>query len=202
MNVVAWIAIGFLLVAVAYLYLVVAGLLTTIRDLRSESDSLTAARPVALGLHEGAPVPAFQGRTPAGAAFSDRDVAGHRFLLLFAHPGCAPCDELVPELLDWAMDTTTLSLLIVTRRAEGEARPEWLGRLSSARAMAGTTVVFEEQDRISRQFGVMLRPYAFVIGESSQVMAHGPVATMLEVMALLDRGESVEVRTIDHSVIE
>src|SRR5438128_1954777 len=95
-----WTAIAVLAVALVLLALVVAGAIHTLDRLSSELAAIDAAPDSSeqLGPLTGAPAPPFSATRRDGSELSSDQLLGGTHALLFAHPGCRPCEEVVAEI--------------------------------------------------------------------------------------------------------
>ncbi len=99
-----------------------------LRRMRRQMQESSAVRTPAHGLPIGAPAPAFEANDTDGSGRHTLDkalAAGRPVLLLFLHPGCAPCAEIAAELPQWRqrLDNTVTTLIIGTDDPSSNA--EW-----------------------------------------------------------------------------
>lgn len=173
MSPVAWVAFGTLSAAVAVLFVLLIGMTRLLEDIQRRI-------PAAPELGVGALAPAFRGAAIGGGTFDSRELNGAAHLIVFSHPGCLPCDELVPRIVDEATLGGLPPTVVVSRGIAGE-QPETL----RAAALRGRLhVVLERDDEISELFGVTGRPYAFGVDSSGRVTGRGVVNSAAELSAL------------------
>lgn len=140
------------------------------RRLRSTDDRVAAA-PRQIG----ALAPHFSLPSTAGRVVSLQDLLANdrACILTFVHPGCGPCQLLLPELARWH-DTIAerLALTVVTLSEATEAE-------KLAREHALTDVLIDEQSTVSHAYGATATPSAILVASDGTVrstLAAGPVA--------------------------
>lgn len=179
MTQVAWAVAAVGLVAAGLLGLILAGAMREIGRLRAAPgaanpdgmarDGRTASgRTVAAGLAPGGPAPAFHASAADGRPFSSADMAGRSYVLLFAHPGCGPCERIVPEAMSMAESEDIPPLVVVSRGGPDAQPPAWQGV-----GHGHATLVLENGDSVSSLFDTAITPHAFVVDESGRIAAQG-----------------------------
>jgi peroxiredoxin/uncharacterized membrane protein YphA (DoxX/SURF4 family) len=140
------------------------------RRLRSTDDRVAAA-PRQIG----ALAPHFSLPSTAGRVVSLQDllINDRACILTFVHPGCGPCQLLLPELARWH-DTIAerLALTVVTLSEATEAK-------KLAREHALTDVLIDERSTVSHAYGATATPSAILVASDGTVrstLAAGPVA--------------------------
>ena len=191
MSAAAWVAACVLLVVVIWLGLALIGAVREIAELRDRVDALeaSAAAPVQLGggLAVGTLVPSWSIVTPGGGVASSSTFEGRRHLLVFADATCRACDDVVPELVA-AAGRGTVPPLAVIGRGDAETTPEpW--RAADVRVRIGS----ERGDEVSDASGVDVSPFVFVVDEGGSVVARGGVATLDDVLRLVQDAEGVRI---------
>ena len=188
MNVALWLAIIVLGGAVVYLLLVVGALVRSVADIRARADATTGLPQLHAGVPVGTSLRELAGTTASGVPFSEAQMLGSTWFLLFAHPGCAPCEDLVPALSDPALTSLPATVIVAPDHSRGSAA-DWMARFPSAAAGPDVTLVFEDGS-MSSQLNVDITPYAFVIDERGEVRAHAAVSSIEHVFDLLHRGRA------------
>jgi thiol-disulfide isomerase/thioredoxin len=164
-----WIVASLALAGVLALGVVLAETLRQIDRLRAEVSHRATSAPggVPSGLPAGAPAPAFRFDTAHGR-LSSTSFAGRRHVILFASPGCAPCERVVPTAARLA-DAGRIPDLIVVSRGEPGCQPAaWTGRRPGA-----VTLGTERGDAVSSLFDTAITPHAFVVGADGHIVAQG-----------------------------
>ncbi len=185
MGVVVPVLLGAMAAALAWLGLVLVGTVRQVEDLELRLAVLGMAMPGRVGrtgLPVGATAPGFEAPTLDGATFSSGTWRGREHLVLFAHPGCAPCETVVPEVLRSAGRGILPPSIVVS---EGPAHPSTWDGVSGAEGRA--VVVLQERSAIARRFETFITPHLFVVGPSGRVLAQGVAGTLEEARALVRR---------------
>ncbi len=145
------------------------------RRLRS-TDDRAAAAPRQIG----ALAPHFSLPSAAGRVVSLQDLLAddRACVLTFVHPGCGPCQPLLPELARWH-DTINerVALTLVTA-------VEVMGAEKSAREHARTNVLIDEQLTVSRAYGVTATPSAVLVASDGTVRS-APVSGRVAIESLI-----------------
>jgi thiol-disulfide isomerase/thioredoxin len=134
-------------------------------------------RPALPVLPPGSQVPGFTVTTVSGATRSLDDLAGSRSLLGFFSPGCPPCQDAVPEFIDFARTIPggTSQVLAVVSGPEGTAAEGFARELRDA----ASVVVEPRQGPAAAAFQVSGYPRFFVLDESGRIEASGPSMPLL-----------------------
>jgi hypothetical protein len=144
------------------------------------------------GLAVGSRAPGFELPDVDGVAVSLRTLLAGRVpvVLVFADPGCGPCNALLPELRRW-QDPGRLTLVVVSRGSAAENAVK--------RDRAGLARVLVQRDReVAGMFGAAMTPSAVIVAGdgtvASELVAGAPAIHDL-LGGLADHG--VVVRTPD-----
>lgn len=179
--------LGVLVVAVVCLCFVLVGLVRQVDDLDRRLAQVGMAMPGKvgrLGLRVGSPAPEVQGRTLGGGRFVARDWAAAEHLVLFAHPGCPPCEELVPDIVERVGQGALPPTIIISEgRVEDHPSP-WS---AAADPNAHIALVLQEGSAMARRFETFVTPHLFVIDDQGRVAGQGIASTLDEVQALFKR---------------
>jgi hypothetical protein len=190
-----FISVSALALVVVFLSLVLAGVVRSLGHLREDMEAgrMRNALPRA-----GDPVPVFSATTDRDDRFVSTDVAGEEVLTLFVHPGCAPCEELVPLVIRLSLEREMPRVLLVTVQGSSAWREQ-------AGEGSRITIIREEHEAVSSLFGVSLRPFAVLIDKSHRLAARGAVSTLSDVYRLMatmpDRQEQPEYRSLSKEVM-
>ena len=181
MNTVLWITVVALGVAVVFLVLALAGATRTVASLRR---ALDRSAPKALtfpssGLPVGSVAPPIEGPGLGGTTVSAATMSGRRYLVVFADPGCAACETLIPPLLA-GVDHTPVVLV-------GRSEAGWLD------AWHGPVVVFDPDERIADAYGVGFTPHVFVVDEGGSIAAQGPADSIQMVQGMLRQAADIRI---------
>lgn len=134
---------------------------------RRQADPVPA-RAMRDGVPVGTAAPAFRLPRLDGGEVSLDELRGQRVLLIFSDPACPPCGELLPKLEAAHRRAPDRQVLIVSRG----------GALANRTLVAehGLTIPIALQERweISRAYGMLATPIAFLIDEAGTIAA--PVA--------------------------
>jgi thiol-disulfide isomerase/thioredoxin len=137
-----------------------------------------------IGLRPGSLAPEIIGRTLEGDRFASSDWLGSEHLVLFAHPGCPPCESLVPDLIE-SVRAGALPPTVVVSEGPSEGHPEaWREPNVTGGSLA---VVAQDHSAIARRFETFVTPHLFVVGPGGQIMAQGLANSVDEVRTLLKR---------------
>jgi hypothetical protein len=176
MTAVLWIAIAVLSSAVIFLFLALTGATRTVASLKRSLDGNGADDVVRLrsGLAVGSEAPAIQSVSAT--------TSGRRHLMVFADPGCAACETLIPALLTKPNHTP---VVLVGRSGTG-----WPERW---RPGPGDVVVFDPDERIANAYSVGFTPHVFVVDEGGSIAAQGPADSVEMVERLLREAAGVQI---------
>lgn len=139
-------------------------------------------------LNPGSAAPLFQGITLAGAALDLRALLqdGRDLLLVFISADCAPCKDLLSDLLFWRNTHQPADKLVLVSSGSREAN---LGKLGG---LIGNDALLQTGHEINDLFGVIATPSALRIGRDGRIAA--PLAVGQErIMALLVAGAPASV---------
>ena len=196
MTLALWIVSVAALVGVVVVGFVLAGTLREVEEIRRRLDTgagVAGPPRVRAGLPPGARVPSFETTALDGASF--RFAAnGTRRLVVFAHPGCAPCEGLVPSLVRAAESGEVPPTVVVARGRRDEIPSTWRSKKGKR-----FRVVLENGDDVSASFDTAITPHVFVVGDDL-VEAQGPAGSVDQVHRLLraaDRWSSEGVSLVD-----
>jgi len=175
---------GVLTVAVGFLGLLVLALIRQVDDLDGRMTLVSMAIPGRVGrtgLRVGSPEPFFQGHTLGGGSFASSEWSGREHLVLFAHPGCPPCETLFPEVVR-ELRTGALPPTVVISEGPPEDHPdEW----KEAAEGNDPVVLLQRNSSIARRYETFVTPHIFVIDPVGRVAAQGIASTAEEARAIL-----------------
>lgn len=171
------------LAAVLALGVVVAAMLRSLTRLRTEVAAVRAQSldPLDGGLPVGAPAPPIEAVALDGSRYTGERWRGALRLVAFAHPGCPPCENLVPELIDGCEDGTLPPAIVVSRGPAEEQPARW--RTETGR----TDLVTEHGDDVARRFDSFVTPHVFVLTARDRIGARGVATTVEDVRQLVAR---------------
>ena len=117
------------------------------------------------GLKPGKRAPLFRLPDLQGRMVSLEEYRGRRILLVFTRPQCAPCDELAPHLarLHQEHEKNGLALIVVARGDADE------NRRKAEQHGLHFPVVLQEKRKLSKEYGILATPAAFLIGEDGVI---------------------------------
>jgi hypothetical protein len=183
MTIAIWIAIALLAIAVGFLALVLAGAIHTLDRLSAELAAIEASADSAeqLGPVTGSPVPLFSATRRDGSELSSDQLLGTTHALLFAHPGCRPCEDVVSEIAEG--QPFDAPLVLIARDLPERLPKTWdsLARFGAQRV----ELVEEPGEEISALFNATVTPYAVVVGPEGRVWAHGVVSHLKDIEGLV-----------------
>lgn len=162
------------LLTLGWLALVVIGVVREVDRLRRRLDLLEKALPGRVnrtGLPVGTVVPDFEGQALDGETVSSEDYRGEQHLVLFAHPGCTPCEQLVPILISRFVQGDVPPAIVVTQGDVTVHPNSWRQNGSSG----GLRVLMQDRHSIAKKFGTFITPHLFVINPDGRVGAQGIV---------------------------
>jgi hypothetical protein len=171
------------LAAVLALAVVVAATLRSLTRLRAEVavDRARATDPLDGGLPVGTPAPPIEATALDGSRYTGDRWRGALRLVAFAHPGCPPCEELVPGLIGGCEDGTLPPAIVVSRGDPAEQPAGW------RHATGRTDVVTEHGDDVARRFDSFITPHVFVVTPQDRIGARGVATTVDDVRELVAR---------------
>jgi hypothetical protein len=194
-----WVCILALLGLMTYALLVLAALARKVAELISK----VAVLPTGFlpdGVQRGTSVEGLCGVMADGSSFSGAAMRGVNWLLLFAHPGCAPCEELVPAMLASSGSRDSVTTVIVAPHHAQNHKTDWIARLSRGVQREQNITLVLDDGSMSRQLNVNVAPYAFVINTEGEVRAHAAVSKVTDITALIERGRAtVGARSLGRS---
>jgi len=128
--------------------------------------------PTDTGLAAGTAAPDFHlPRVDGSDEISIRDYRGRRVLLVFSDPACQPCNELAPELEQRHRAASDPQVLMVSRRdLEGN-------RAMIAHHNLTFPVVLQRHWEVSRDYGLLATPVAYLIDEAGVVAANAAIGS-------------------------
>ena len=186
MNILAWVAIGVLVLVVGWLGLALVGLVREQAALRARIEHLEAtAVPLRLdtGVAVGRHAPAWSITRPDGEVVTSASLAGLRHVLVFADADCRACDELIPGVVR-ASTEGALPPVVIVGRGDAASMP------SSWRA---ATAGVEHDDEVSAAFDVEVTPHVFVVDDGGAVVAQGGALDLRDVEALVTAGSGITI---------
>jgi len=169
--------------AVLALAVVVAAMLRSLTRLRRDVERAReeSADPLGGGLPVGTPAPRIEATALDGSPFAGDRRSGELRLVAFAHPGCPPCEELVPELIGGCADGTLPPAIVVSRGPAAEQPAGW------RRATDTIDLVTERGDDVARRFESFVTPHVFVVTAEDRIGARGVATTVEDVRELVAR---------------
>ena len=171
------------LAAVLTLAVVVAAMLRSLTRLRHEVDRGREGSidPLGGGLPVGTPAPPFEATALDGSPYTGDRRSGELRLVAFAHPGCPPCEDLVPELIGGCANGTLPPAIVVSRGPAAEQPAGW------RRATDTIDLVTERGDDVARMFDSFVTPHVFVVTAGDRIGARGVATTIEDVRQLVAR---------------
>jgi len=169
--------------AVLALALVVAAMLRSLTRLRREVERVREAAndPLEGGLPVGAPAPPIEATALDGAPYRGDRWTGELRLVAFAHPGCPPCEELVPALIGGCEEGTLPPAIVVSRGPASDQPSGW------RRSAHTIDLVTEHGDDVARRFDSFVTPHVFVVTAQDRIGARGVATTVEDVRELVAR---------------
>ena len=133
------------------------------------------------GLPVGTPAPAFELPTLAGnrATLADLLEAGEPLLLVFLHPSCGPCSELLPDVARWQSNLRIGPRVIIISSGKLESN-----RVALA-AHPGESVLLQNEYEVSEMFRAYGTPTAVLISANGQIAS--PVVAGAEAVRALHK---------------
>jgi len=183
-TIMLWIAVVVLSAVVVFLVLALAGATRTVASLRRTLDQNATedgVRP-STGLPVGSVALPIQGIGPRGTPASAAALSGRRHLVVFADPGCAACETLIPLLL---AGVDHIPVVLVGRSEAGWPEP-W-------HPTNGDIVVFDPDELIADAYGVGFTPHVFVVDEGGSIAAQGPADSIQMVERLRDQAAAIQI---------
>jgi hypothetical protein len=177
-----WSVLAALLVLVAAAWFVLLGVVRALDDLQGRVAGYSPEIQRE-GLEIGSIAPVLRGPTVEGEVFSSDEVDGSPLLLVFVHPGCAPCEALVPQIFMVFAAFRLPGTTVLISRGSPEDQPE--GWRSSLRANGARLEVVLEKEEISDAFRVESRPFAYLVGPDRKIAAARFINTAGEVLELV-----------------
>jgi peroxiredoxin len=182
-------AISFLLALLAalvgWLSLVVLGLIRLVDDFDRRLTVVSMAMPGRIGrtgLKVGSVAPSFEAPSLVGGRVSSADWLGKEHLVLFAHPGCPPCETLVGTFGETINRWKFPPMIIVSEGEPGSHSEAWRQVCSSS---GDVVVALQNRSSIARQFETFITPHLFVLAPDGTVRAQGVASTPEEMKAML-----------------
>ncbi len=117
------------------------------------------------GLKAGTRAPHFRLPDLQGRIVSLKEYRGRRVLLVFSDPHCGPCDELAPHLVRFHQQHSNngLALVLVGRGDADENRHK------AEQFGFHFPVVIQPKWQLSKEYGILATPVAFLIGEDGVI---------------------------------
>jgi AhpC/TSA family len=195
MIVAIWSVLAALLVLIAAAWFVLLGVVRALDDLQGRLAGSDPYLPRE-GLAIGSIAPVLRGPTVSGEVFSSDEASGEPMLLVFVHPGCAPCEELVPQIFMVFAAFRLPGTTVLITRGGPQDQPE--GWRKSLRANGARLEVVLEREEISEEFKVESRPFAYLVGPDRKIVAARVINNADEVLALVGRDGGAGWSTMDH----
>ena len=169
------------LAAVLALAVVLAAMLRSLTHVRADVDAVRAQTrdPFDAGLPVGSAVPDIQATALDGSAYTGDRWRGSLRLVAFAHPGCPPCDDLIPDMIRGCEDGSLPPAIVISRGRPSEHPAAW--RSTAGRA----DLVMERSDDVARRFDAYATPQVFVVTPEDRIGARGIATTVAEVSELV-----------------
>ena len=110
--------------------------------------------------------------------------AGRPALLVFTSPGCAPCDELMPQVATWQRELAAgLTVAVIGGGAHDESREK-------VEEHGLANVLIEEGRDVANRYGARATPSAVMVGADGR-LASAVAAGGAAISALVERGDGV-----------
>ena len=169
------------LAAIVVLAVVLAAMLRALTRVRTDVDTLRAqARdPLDAGLPVGSPVPDIEATALDGSPYGGDRWRGALRLVAFAHPGCPPCEDLIPQMIRGCEEGSLPPAIVISRGLASEHPAAW--RSPGGRA----DLVMERSDDVARRFDSFVTPQVFVVTPEDRIGARGIATTVAEVRELV-----------------
>jgi AhpC/TSA family len=182
----AWVLVlvGVLTTVVAFLGLLVLALIRQVDDLDQRLSLVSMAIPGKVGrtgLRVGSPEPSFQGQTLGGGSFASSEWSDREHLVLFAHPGCPPCETLFPELVRELRAGAVPPTVVISEGLPEDHPDEW----KEAVGESDLVVLLQRNSSISRRYETFVTPHLFVVDPEGRVTAQGIASTVEEAKAII-----------------
>ncbi len=192
MIIAIWCVLAALLALMVAGWLVLLGVVRALDDIQGRNAPYP--RILQQGLDVGSIAPAFNGSTVDGGSFSSENIGGGSMLLVFVHPGCAPCEVLVPQVFMVFAAFQLPGTTVLVSRGRPEDQPHGWRRSLRANG-AELEIVLEKEDEISKAFRVDARPFAYLIGRDRKIDAARVINDANEVLALIRKDSRPEKAT-------
>lgn len=126
------------------------------------------------GLKAGKRAPVFQLPDLHGRTVSLKEYRGRQVLLVFSDPQCGPCDELAPHLarLHHEHANNGLAVVLVGRGNVEENRSK-----AEEHGFEFPVLIQDRKWKISKQYGMLATPAAFLIGKDGAIAKEAAVGT-------------------------
>ena len=175
------------LLGVAALGFVTAGILRGLTELRrlELAPGETHHQMLGMGLNAGEVAPSFDGMTLSGEVFSSRLLSRTKHLIIFARPGCPPCETLAPAVIKAAKLGRLPPTIIVSQAAPSDHGPNWMA--GGHEGSGQVEVVLETHAAISSRYGTTITPHSFLIGEDGRVAAQGTTDSISKIEDLMQQ---------------
>lgn len=140
-------------------------------------------------LERGQAAPQFSAVALAGTPISSADFAGHPAALLFVSPSCPSCRATLAEL-DALRYKADGNVIVICRSDRNDC-----AELAEAYGLDVLTVADEDQ-RISRLFGVTSNPTAVIIDEQGRIQSYGRPLRGEELETLFEHSPGAESQEV------
>jgi len=142
-----------------------------VKEPKHERSRLKSERPLdeshieRKGLKAGTRAPDFHLPDLRGHSVSLEDYRGRHVLLVFSDPHCGPCDDLGPHLarLHQEHQNNGLAIILVGRGSKDENRKK------AEQFGFQFPVVLQDKWRLSKEYGILATPVAFLIAENGVI---------------------------------
>lgn len=163
MSIPFYVSYAALWMVVVVLSLVVLGLVRLVSQLQQSGAGATADE---VGLKSGQIAPAFQAKDLSGASVGSEDFVGRLHALLFVSPNCPSCSASLYEM-DALSHKARGNMIVVCRAGRDDCI-----QLAQAYTL-DVRMVTDEDDAISRLFGISTFPTAVIIDERGRIQSYG-----------------------------
>lgn len=177
--------------------LILLGLVRQVDELDRRLTLVTAAMPGKinrLGLPVRAVVPSFEARTLDGVPWQSSSLAGQEHLILFAHPRCAPCEDLVPKLVREVGHGRLPRLVIVSEGAPDEHPQSWRDTSGSD---GRVTILLQDRHSVAKLMESFVTPHFFFVGPDNRIVAQGIATSVEEVKVISRRGRHQRTKDLE-----
>jgi peroxiredoxin len=182
-SLVFYLSYAALWILVVFQGLILLGLLRMVSQ-RTETATGQSAFSDEVGLRSGQVAPKFSALDLSGAQINSKDFVDHMTALLFVSPNCPSCTATLYEM-EALSQKAQGNLILICRGKGGDC-----SRLTDTHKLE-IRMVADEDERISRLFGVSSFPTAVLVNESNRIQSYGRPKRSEELQELLDKTEEI-----------